>query len=64
MSIAFAISGVLAFREATWPLDIVVAIAASTTGVFGIAAYFVFHVGEIRTLLTARLKRRFAPSAG
>jgi len=64
MSIAFAISGVLAFRVATWPLDIVVAIAASTTGVFGIAAYFVFHVGEIRTLLTARLKRRFAPSAG
>jgi O-antigen/teichoic acid export membrane protein len=64
MSIAFAISGVLAFREVLWPLDIVVAVAVCTTVLFGIAAYFVFGVGEIRTLLTARLKRRFAPSAG
>jgi hypothetical protein len=64
MSIAFAISGVLAFREASWPLDIVVAVAASTTALFGIASYFVFGVGEIRTLLTERMRRRFAPSNG
>jgi O-antigen/teichoic acid export membrane protein len=64
MSIAFVVSGALAFREATWPLDFVVLTAACTTVLFGIAAYFVFGVAEIRTLLAARLKRRFAPSAG
>jgi O-antigen/teichoic acid export membrane protein len=63
MSIAFVVSGILAFREASWPLDIVVPTAVCTTALFGIAAYFVFGVGEIRTLLTARLKRRFAPTA-
>jgi O-antigen/teichoic acid export membrane protein len=63
MSIAFAISGVLAYWEASWPLAIVVAVAVCTTTLFGIAAYFVFGVDEIRTLLTARWKRRFAPNS-
>jgi O-antigen/teichoic acid export membrane protein len=64
MSIAFVLSGVLAFREVLWPLDIVVVVAACTTGLFGVIAYFVFGVAEIRALLTDRLKRRFAPSTG
>lgn len=64
MSVAFVFSGILAFRETSWPLDVVVVVAACATALFGIAAYFVFGVGEIRTLLTARLKRRFAPSTG
>ncbi|MGA3046144.1 MAG: hypothetical protein ABSD67_05950 [Terracidiphilus sp.] len=64
MSLAFALSGVLAFHEVSWPLGVVVLIAVCTTALLGIAAYFVFGVGEIRTLLSARLKRRFAPSTG
>jgi O-antigen/teichoic acid export membrane protein len=60
MAIAFALSVWPVYREANWPLGWVVAFACGTTVVFGVAAYFVFGVDEVRGVLMARLRNRFA----
>jgi O-antigen/teichoic acid export membrane protein len=63
MTVAFALSIYPAYREATWNLVWVVACAVGVTGIFGIAAYFVFDVDEIRVLLTNRFRNRLAARA-
>jgi O-antigen/teichoic acid export membrane protein len=60
MTIAFALAAYPAYREANWPLTWTVACACGLTGVFAVAAYSVFGVDEIRSLLTARFRNRFA----
>jgi O-antigen/teichoic acid export membrane protein len=64
MVFAFAAAAYPAFRDASWKLGWTVVSAISVTGVLGIAAYFVFDVDEIRSLIALRIKRRLAPSNG
>ena len=61
MTIAFALASYPAYREANWPLVWVVACACGVTAVLGAAAYFVFDVDELRSLLMARFRNRFIP---
>jgi O-antigen/teichoic acid export membrane protein len=61
MTIAFALSAYPAYAEANMSLVWVVICAVGLTSVFGVAAYYVFGVDELRSLLAARFKSRFAP---
>ena len=58
MAVAFGLCIVPAYREASWSLPMVVGSAVGITAVFGIAAYFVFDVDELRELLMVRIRRR------
>jgi O-antigen/teichoic acid export membrane protein len=62
MTAAFALAAIPAKLEINWPLWAVVAVAIGVTSIFGGIAYFVFGVDEVRSLLTTRIKNRFAPS--
>ena len=63
MSLAFALSVWPAYHDATWSLPAVVGFAIAFTGILGIAAYYVFGLEELRGLLAARLRGRFALKA-
>jgi O-antigen/teichoic acid export membrane protein len=63
MTIAFALSAYPAYREVNWGLAWTVVCAVLVTAAFGIGGYFVFEVDEVRSLLAARFKNRFAPKA-
>jgi O-antigen/teichoic acid export membrane protein len=60
VAIAFALSAYPAYHEAAWGLGWTVLSAVLATTLLGAAAYFVFDVDEIRLLLQARLRARFA----
>jgi O-antigen/teichoic acid export membrane protein len=60
MTTAFTIAVYPAYREVHWPLLWTVACACGVTGMLAVAAYYVFCVDEIRRLLTARIRNRFA----
>jgi O-antigen/teichoic acid export membrane protein len=62
MTIAFGLSIWPAFHEATWSLVSVVGCAVGFTGVLAIAAYYVFGLDELRGILAARFRNRFALS--
>ena len=59
MAIAFALAIWPASHSAKWSLPIITLIALSLTLILGAAAYAVFGLGEVRSLLEARLRRRF-----
>ncbi len=59
--IAFAVCIYPAYHEATWGLGWTVVSAIVLTTAIGIAAYKVFGVDEVKTLLMSRLRHRFAP---
>ena len=62
MTLAFALSAYPAYREVNWGLGWTVVCAVTVTATFGIVAYFVFEVDEIRSLLGSRFRnRRSAP---
>lgn len=63
MIVAFALAAIPARLETHWPLDMVTGVALAVTALLGLAAYFVFGVDEVRALLVARMRNRFAPSA-
>ena len=62
MTVAFAIAAVPAYRGMGWSLPVVVAVALLVTAALGVAAYFVFGLGEVREILESRIRRRFAVS--
>jgi O-antigen/teichoic acid export membrane protein len=61
MTLAFALAVWPVYQEAQWPLVGVVANSLLMTGVFAIAAYFFFGLGEVRSVLQARMLRRAVP---
>ena len=63
MTVAFALTAAPAYWEARWPLWAVVAASLAVVAVLGAAAYFVFHMGEIREIVQGRLRRRREASA-
>jgi len=63
-SIAFALCIYPAYHEANWGLGWTVVSAVALTTAIGIAAYKVFGVDEVKTLLISRLRHRFAPMIG
>jgi O-antigen/teichoic acid export membrane protein len=63
MTIAFALASVPASLEAHWPLFEVVLVAIGVSSVFGGIAYFLFEVDEVRALVAARVRGRFAPGS-
>jgi hypothetical protein len=60
--IAFAASIYPVYRQATWGLGWTVVSATLLTSAIGAAAYKVFGLGEVKDLLTSRLRNRFAPT--
>jgi len=60
MAIAFALSVWPVYREANWSLPGVIACACGMTALFGAVAYFVFGMDEVRGVLMARFRNRFA----
>lgn len=60
MTAAFAIAVFPAYRGMSWSLPVVVAVACLVTAAFGVAAYYAFGVGEVRGIIEARIRRRFA----
>ena len=63
MTIAFGLSIWPVYQEADWPLAWVVGCSVSVTAFLGVAAYFIFGVDEIRSLLAQRIRRRFPSRA-
>lgn len=61
MTAAFALAAIPAFFEKSWPLDLVVVVAVAVTSLLGLAGYFVFGADEVRALIVARMRSRFAP---
>jgi hypothetical protein len=62
MTLAFALVAWPVYLEARWSLVGVVANSLLMTGVFAVAAYFFFGLGEVRSVLRARMLRRTVPS--
>jgi O-antigen/teichoic acid export membrane protein len=60
MIAAFGLAVWPAYKEANWPLGAGVGFALLATAVLAVAAYFTFGIGEIRGIVEARLRRRFA----
>ncbi len=63
MAIAFGLCIYPAYREASWGLGWTVLSAVAITGVFAVAAYYVFQMDELRLLLMARFRNRLALKA-
>jgi hypothetical protein len=63
MSVSVAIAVWPAYHEVTWPLSIVVVTATGVSVILGVAAYFIFGLGEIRRLLQARLANRLVANS-
>jgi O-antigen/teichoic acid export membrane protein len=62
MAAAFILAAIPAQLEVNWPLDRVAAMAFITTTLLGIAAYYLFGVEEVRSLIIGRIRGRLAPS--
>jgi O-antigen/teichoic acid export membrane protein len=63
MAAAFALAAIPAELQVDWSLVRVAGVALTATTLLGIAAYFVFGVDEVRALVVARIRARFAPGA-
>ena len=63
MAIAFTLSIYPVYREASWDLGWVVGCSVVVTGILGMAAYSVFDVDEIRSLLLLRYRKRMSARA-
>ena len=63
MTLAFALSIWPAFHDASWTLPAVVGFALAFTAALALAAYYVFGLDELRGILAARLRNRFAVRA-
>jgi O-antigen/teichoic acid export membrane protein len=61
MVAAFALSIYPVYKMAFWGLGWTVVCAAVFTSVIGLAAYTVFGVDEVRSILVSRFRQRFAP---
>ena len=58
MFLAFAAAAIPAYEGVRWSLPVVVVVALVTSGLLGLAAYFVFGLDEIRLIVLARISRR------
>jgi O-antigen/teichoic acid export membrane protein len=58
MSVSVAIAVWPAYHEVTWPLSLVVVTATGMSALLGVAAYFIFGLGEIRRVVQTRLANR------
>lgn len=58
MVIAFTFTSFPAYWEKYWSLPAVVGASLAVTAVLGLAAYFVFDLGEVGHIVAGRIRRR------